>query len=158
MSANVRQRDALYRPLKSTAKIVERHVIVSVSGTGVVDLCSNTEVLPYACTTRTTKSKRKQTIGIDEYDTGADVPGDIKLVRNGMVDLSLDNGHGAIAVGDMLIVGLADNGRAIKGNHATAAEYKRRIGWAEEAVAISTASTRTQETIRAYLDFTRGSM
>lgn len=155
---NVRQRNAIYRELKSTTKIVEDHVIVKTDNDGIVDLCDNAEVLPYACTTKTTKSKRKQLIGIDEYDTGAEVPGKIKLVRTGIVDLSLDVDHAAINVGDMLIVGPADIGRVVKGDHTDAAEFKRRVAWAEEKVAVPGSGQRTQTTIKASLDFTRGAL
>lgn len=159
MSANVRQRDAIYRPLKSTTKIIEDHTVVSiVSTTGIVDLCNNTETHPYAVTTRTTKSKRKQLIGLDEFDTGAEVPGDIKLTRTGLVDLSLDIDHALIGIGDLLIVGPADIGRVVKGDKTTAADILRGVAWAEEIIAAPAGGTRTQKTVKAYLDFEIGGM
>jgi hypothetical protein len=152
---NVRQRDAIYRELKDDTKIIEDHMIVSADNDGVVDLCTNTAT-PYACTTKSTKSKRKQLIGVDEYDTGADVPGKIKLTRTGLVDLSLDVGHLAINVGDKIVVGSSDDGTVDKAPDAWGTNDELCVAVAEEKVAVAASgSVRTQPTVKAYLNFVR---
>jgi len=154
MSANIRASGALYRTLKSTTKIIEKHMILSADVDGVVDLATNTAT-PYACTTDTTKSKRKQLIGIDEYDTGADVPGKIKVIRSGLVDLSLDIDHSAIDVGDKLVVGASDDGTVDKAPDAWGTNDHLAVAVAEEKVAVAPAGKRTQPTIKAALNFVR---
>lgn len=152
----VRQRDAIYRPLKSTDKIIQDHMIVTVAPTtGIVAIANNTDI-PYACTTKTTKSKRKQLIGIDEFDTGADVPGDIKLTRTGLVDLALDLDHAVLVIGDKLTVGLSDDGTVDKGVAAWGTNDELAVAVCEENVAVSAGGgTRQQATVKGYLHFHR---
>jgi len=143
------------RPLKSTTKIVEDHIVVSADSAGIVDLCDNT-VTPYAVTYRSTQDPILQKVGKEAFLLGSEIKGEIPLVRSGWVEVSLDVDHSAIDVGDMLIVGPSDNGRVVKGNPATALEFTRRVGWAEEKIAAPGGGLRTKATVLVSLDIKGG--
>ncbi len=155
MSENVRQRDAIFRPLAAADKVIQDHMIVTIGATGIVSIANNTDT-PYACTTKTTKSKRKQLIGIDEFDVGADVPGDIKVTRTGLVDLALGLDHAVLVPGDKLTVSVDDDGTVDKGADAWGTNDHLAVATCEENVAVSAGGgTRQQATVKGYLNFVR---
>lgn len=155
-SGNVRQSGAIYRPLKSTTKVVQDHMVMEIDSDGNLVLADGAGT-PYAVTTRSTKSKRKQLIGIDEYDTGANFPGQMKCTRSGLVDLALSKGHAKIVIGDKLVVDpTTSDGTVDKGSDGWGTNDHLCVAVAEEAVAVAaSATTRQQETVKAYLNFVR---
>lgn len=156
MSANTRQRDAIYRPLEAATKLVQDHLVLILDGSDDLIL-SDGIVTPYAVSTRSSKSKRKQLIGIDEFDVGADVPGQIKVTRSGLVDLALALGHAALEVGDKLVAdpGEAD-GTVNKATDAWGTNDDLAVAVCEEVVAVSGGgSSRQQATVKGYLNFVR---
>lgn len=155
MSLNVAQRDAIYRTLEATTKIVEDHVIVTLNAAGEAVL-ANGVITPYASTTKTTKSKRDAAIGKDVFLTGAEQPGAIKLTRSGLVNLSLALDHDVIVIGDKLAVKVSSaDGTVEKAADAWGTNDELGVAVAEEAVAVPAGGQRTQATIQAYLNFNR---
>ncbi len=155
MSANVRQRDAIYRTLEATAKIIEDHMVVELDSSQEVIISAGINA-PYAVTTKTTKSKRKQLIGLDEFDTGADVPGQIKLTRSGLVDLALAIDHGALIPGDKLVADpTTADGKVGKATDAWGTNDELAVATCEEVVAAPGSGLRTQASVKGYLNFVR---
>ena len=151
MSANVRQSGGIYRTLGDTTKIEQDHLIVKCSSAGVVELCGSSDT-PYACTTKTTYSKRHAVIGEKRYLNGADFPGQVKVIRMGIVDLALATGHGAIAIGDKLVV--KSNGQVGSTSDAWGTNDGKVVAIAEETIAApADSNSRTQETVKAALNF-----
>ena len=155
MSANVRQRDAIYRKLEDTVKLDQDHIVLALDGSDELILDIGTGA-PYAVSTRSTKSKRKQLIGLDEFDVGADVPGNIKVTRSGLVDLALAIDHGAIEVGSKLVADpTTANGKVGLATDAWGTNDELAVATAEEVVAAPGSGLRTQATVKAYLNFVR---
>ena len=67
----------------------------------------------------------------------------------------MDIDHGALAIGDKLVVGPADIGRVIKSGDAYGTNDERQVATCEEVVAAPTGGERTQDSVKAYLNFNR---
>jgi hypothetical protein len=149
------------KPLAAASSVQEENSVMGINASGEVDLCDNVEI-PYAIYFGDSSDRIARTIGTTSYLTGANINGEVPLFRSGWAEIPLDIDHGAIIVGDMLVVGPADNGRVVGpsgtggGDPATAADLLRRVGWAEEAIAAPGAGLRTQATVLCVLDMHRG--
>ncbi len=143
------------RALKSTTKVEEENSVMMIDTLEIVDLADNTK-MPYAIFYGDTQGRIERTIGQTTYLTGAQMDGEVPLFRSGWAELPLDIDHSAIALGDLLIVGPADIGRVVKGDPTDATELLRRVGWAEEVVAVPGGGLRTKATILAVLDMHMG--
>lgn len=147
---------ALNRELKGTTSLTEDCLVLSVGADSKVDRC-DAALRPYAIAYTSTVDRLSMTIGNEVFKTGAQLNDPIAVFRSGLVNVPLDVNHGAINVGDMLIVGGSGDGRVGKGNPGTATEFARRVGWAEEKVAAPSSNTsRTKATILVALDIRGG--
>jgi hypothetical protein len=152
---NTRQRDAIYRPLEAATSLDQDHIVLELDASDDLIVSAGVNA-PYAVSTKSTKSKRKQLIGIDEYDVGADVPGQIKVTRSGLVDLALAIDHGALEVGDKLVADpTTADGKVGKATDAWGTNDHLCVAVCEEVVAVPGAGLRTQATVKAYLNFVR---
>lgn len=149
------------RELKSTTKVEEDNSIMMLDATDVVALCDNTKI-PYACFFGTTKDRISLKIGVDKFLLGSEINSKSPLFRSGWAEVPLDIDHGAIGIGDMLVVGPTDNGRVVgeagtgSGDPSVAADLLRRVGWAEEIIAAPGGGLRTQPAVLCVLDMHRG--
>ena len=149
------------KKLEDATALVLDHLVLSINASNELILCDNVEI-PYAIGFRSTKDRRHQTIAETKFNTGAEIGEDIAVFRSGWATIPLDIDHGAIAVGDMMLVGGADIGRVVGeagtggGDPTTAADLLRRVGWAEEIIAAPGAGLVTQEACLTCLDMHRG--
>jgi len=147
---------ALARELKSTTTVLEDCSVMMTDNDGIVDLCNNTAI-PYGVMYRNTKNRIAASVGIESFQTGAQIDGKIGIIRSGIVELPLDIDHGAVNVGDAIIVGPANIGRVIKGTMpSTFAEELLLVGFAEEKIAAPGGGLRTQATVKTALKLYRG--
>ena len=142
------------RKLKSDKSLDEDHIVLMQTA-GVIEPCDNT-VIPYAIGYRSTLDKFQNSVGKETFNTGADINAETACFRSGWAEIPLDIDHAAIAIGDMIIVGPADIGKVIKGDSTDIAEFLRRVGWAEETVAVPGGGLRTKDTVLVALDIQGG--
>ncbi len=143
------------RPLAAAAKVEEENSVMMINASGEVLLADNT-AMPYAIFFGDTTGRIERTIGQTTYLIGSQINGEVPLFRSGWAEIPLDIDHAAIAIGEMLAVGPADIGRVIAADETDAATLLRRVGWAEEAIAVPGAGLRTQATVLCVLDMHNG--
>ncbi len=150
------------RQLKGATSLTKDHMVMQIESDGTVGLCDDTN-RPYAIAFRSTLSRLDATIGNEVFLTGSQLADggkeQIPLFRSGWAVLNVAKNNAAISIGDMIVVSdeTGEDGKVEKGNPATATEFARRVGWAEEDVVAGAAAKAGAETIMVSLDILGGS-
>jgi hypothetical protein len=130
----------LTRPLEAATKLIVDNLVLSIDSSGDLILCTNTAT-PYAIASRSTQKKIARTVGIVDYDVGADIA-PIPVFRSGLADLPLGSTNVAIKVGDAIYCHADDDGTVNGGSAPTdTSEQLLLVGYAEQVVGANAGGT-----------------